>query len=113
MAEKTDIIDLTGLLRPHYLLHPSTVLLIASDLFPLAGIAFWHWDTFLLLMLYWMDTAVIAFWTIARIATTSRDGLNDLRITRAASPPTRPGPCRRSSSCTAGCSWPCNSCSCG
>jgi hypothetical protein len=81
MADKTDVIDLTGLLRPHYLLHPSTVLLIASDLFPLAGIAFWHWDTFLLLMLYWMDTAIIAFWTIARIATTPRDGLNDLRIT--------------------------------
>ena len=81
MTEKTDVIDLTGLLRPHYLLHPSTVLLVASDLFPLAGIAFWHWDTFLLLMLYWMDTAVISFWTIARIAATSRDGLNGLRIT--------------------------------
>jgi hypothetical protein len=81
MTDKTDVIDLTGLLRPHYLLHPSTILLVASDLFPLAGIWFWHWDTFLLLMLYWMDTAVIAFWTIARIAATSRDGLNDLRIT--------------------------------
>jgi hypothetical protein len=81
MPDKTDVIDLTGLLRPHYLLHPSTILLVASDLFPLAGIAFWRWDTFLLLMLYWMDTAVIAFWTIARIAATSRDGLNDLRIT--------------------------------
>jgi hypothetical protein len=81
MTDKTDVIDLTGLLRPHYLLHPSTLLLVASDLFPLAGIWFWHWDTFLLLMLYWMDTAIIAFWTIARIAATSRDGLNDLRIT--------------------------------
>ena len=72
MTDKPDVIDLTGLLRPHYLLHPSTVLLIAADLFPLAGIAFWHWDTFLMLMLYWMDTAVIAFWTIAGIATTPR-----------------------------------------
>jgi hypothetical protein len=81
MTDKTDVIDLTGLLRPHYLLHPSTVILIAADLFPLAGIAFWHWDTFLLLMLYWMDTAVIAFWTMARIAVTPRAGLNDLRIT--------------------------------
>ncbi|HEV2957219.1 MAG TPA: DUF6498-containing protein [Xanthobacteraceae bacterium] len=81
MTDKTDVIDLTGLLRPHYLLHPSTVLLIAADLFPLAGIAFWHWDTFLLLMLYWMDTAVIAFWTVARIAATPRDKLNDLHVT--------------------------------
>jgi hypothetical protein len=80
MTDKTDVIDLTGLLRPHYLLHPSTILLVAADLFPLAGIAFWHWDTFLLLMLYWMDTAIIAFWTMARIAVTPRERLNDLRI---------------------------------
>jgi hypothetical protein len=81
MTDKTDVIDLTGVLRPHYLLHPTTVFLIAADLFPLAGIAFWHWDTFLLLMLYWMDTAVIAFWTVARIAATPRDKLNDLHVT--------------------------------
>jgi Family of unknown function (DUF6498) len=80
MTDKTDVIDLTGLLRPRYLLYPSTVFLVTADLFPLAGIAFWHWDTFLLLMLYWMDTAVIAFWTIALIAMTPREGLNDLRI---------------------------------
>jgi hypothetical protein len=83
MTEKPDVIDMTGLLRPDYLLHPSTIFLIAADLFPLAGIAFWHWDTFLLLMLYWMDTAVIAFWTIARVAMTPREGLNNLRISSA------------------------------
>ena len=27
MTEKTDAVDLTSLLRPHYLLHPSTILL--------------------------------------------------------------------------------------
>jgi hypothetical protein len=81
MTDKSDVIDLTGLMRPHYLLHPSTLILVAADLFPLAGVAFWHWDAFLLLMLYWMDTAIIAFWTMARIAATPRDGLSDLRIT--------------------------------
>ena len=80
MAEKPDVIDLTGLLRPHYLLHPSTLILVAADLFPLVGVAFWHWDAFLLLMLYWMDTAIIAFWTMARIAVTPRERLEDLRI---------------------------------
>ena len=54
MTDKTDVIDLTGLMRPHYLLHPSTIFLVAADLFPLAGIAFWHWDTFVLLMLYFL-----------------------------------------------------------
>jgi hypothetical protein len=80
MTDKSDVIDLSGLLRPRYLLHPSTVLLIAADLFPLAGVAFWHWDAFLLLMLYWMDTAIIAFWTIARVAATPRENLGDVRI---------------------------------
>jgi Family of unknown function (DUF6498) len=80
MTDKADVVDLTGLLRPQYLLHPSTIFLVAADLFPLAGIAFWHWDAFLLLMLYWMDTAVIAFWAMARIAVTPREGLNGLRI---------------------------------
>jgi uncharacterized protein DUF6498 len=83
MIDKNDVIDVSGPLRPGYLLYPSTVFLIAADLFPLAGIAFWHWDTFLLLMLYWMDTAVIAFWTIARVAMTPPEGLNSLRISSA------------------------------
>jgi Family of unknown function (DUF6498) len=91
MTDKTNVIDLTGLLRPEYLLHPSTVFLVAADLFPLAGIGFWHWDTFLLLMLYWMDTAVIAFWTMARIATTPREGLDSLRITSGGKSINSPG----------------------
>jgi Family of unknown function (DUF6498) len=80
MTDKPGVIDLTGVLQPHNLLHPSTVFLVAADLFPLAGVAFWHWDAFLLLMLYWMDTAIIAFWTIVRIAMTPREGLGDLRV---------------------------------
>jgi Family of unknown function (DUF6498) len=51
----------------HYLLQPSTVVFIATDLVPLAGVAFWHWDAFLLLMLYGLDMVIIAFWTLARM----------------------------------------------
>jgi hypothetical protein len=50
------------------LLHPSTLILIAANLVPLLGIAFWHWDAFLLLVLYWMETAIIGFWTMMMIA---------------------------------------------
>src|SRR5712691_2170472 len=35
---------------------------------PLYGVLHWQWDTFQLLMLYWMETAVIAFWTLMRLA---------------------------------------------
>ena len=48
-------------------------ILILSNLVPLAGILFWGWDTFVLLCLYWLETAVIGFWTILRVATMSRD----------------------------------------
>lgn len=48
-------------------------ILILSNLVPLAGILFWGWDTFVLLCLYCLETAVIGFWTIARAATMSRD----------------------------------------
>lgn len=48
-------------------------ILILSNLVPLAGILFWGWDAFVLLCLYWLETAVIGFWTILRVATLSRD----------------------------------------
>lgn len=55
------------------LFHPSTLILIAANLVPLLGIAFWHWDAFLLLVLYWLETAVIGFWTIMAIAIMPHD----------------------------------------
>lgn len=48
-------------------------ILILSNIVPLAGILFWGWDTFVLLCLYCLETAVIGFWTILRAATMSRD----------------------------------------
>ncbi len=51
------------------LLHPSSLVLLVTNLVPLVGVLRWGWDAFLLLMLYWMESAIIAFWTIARIAT--------------------------------------------
>lgn len=45
---------------PVKLLYPSTLILVAANLVPLLGIAFWMWDVFLLLSLYWMETAVRA-----------------------------------------------------
>ena len=41
---------------------------LIANLIPLYGVLYWQWDTFQLLMLYWMETVIIAFWTIRRIA---------------------------------------------
>lgn len=45
----------------------STLVLIAINLVPLAGVVFWGWDVFVLLILYWLETAVIGFWTMVRV----------------------------------------------
>ena len=49
-------------------LHPATALLLLANLYPLLGVMLWGWDAFLLLMLYWMETVIVAFWTVIRVA---------------------------------------------
>ena len=63
-----------------YLLQPSTLILLAANLVPLVGVILWDWDAFILLMLYWLETAVIAFWTIVRIATMPRNALGNMHF---------------------------------
>jgi hypothetical protein len=63
-----------------HLMQPSSLLLIAANLVPLIGVIFWDWDAFILLMLYWLETAVIAFWTVVRIATLPREALGGIRF---------------------------------
>jgi hypothetical protein len=72
------VVDLTFPRRR--LLQPSGLLLLAANLVPLVGVILWGWDAFVLLMLYWLETAVIAFWTVVRIATMSRDALGMMKI---------------------------------
>ncbi len=43
--------------------------ILAANLLPLAGVWFWGWDAFLVLMVYWAETVIVAGWTLARIAT--------------------------------------------
>lgn len=54
--------------HPAALGNPSTYLLLAANLVPLLGVFFWGWDLFLLMMLYWSETAIIGFWHILRMA---------------------------------------------
>jgi Family of unknown function (DUF6498) len=62
------------------LLQPSALILFAANMVPLVGVIFWDWDAFMLLMLYWLETAVIAFWTVVRIATMPSNALGDIRF---------------------------------
>jgi Family of unknown function (DUF6498) len=73
-------IDPRALLAPRYLLHPSTLLLLFTNLLPLVGVICWRWDAFLLLMLYWMETAIIGFWTIVRIGVSPPGAMGPLYV---------------------------------
>jgi hypothetical protein len=46
---------------------PSTWVLIAVNLIPFAGVLFWNWDLFSLMVLYWMETAMIGFYQLIKI----------------------------------------------
>jgi hypothetical protein len=61
------------------LLSPATLILLAANLLPLAGVLFWGWDAFVLLILYWFETAVIGFWTLVRVATAPPGSLGELK----------------------------------
>ena len=48
----------------------SVWLLIAANLIPLLGVLFWNWDIFSLMVLYWMETAMIGFYQLIKILIT-------------------------------------------
>ncbi|MEA2989680.1 MAG: hypothetical protein QOG83_2391 [Alphaproteobacteria bacterium] len=62
------------------LVQPSSLILFIANLAPLVGVIFWDWDAFILIMLYWLETAVIAFWAVLRIATMHRNALGDIHF---------------------------------
>jgi hypothetical protein len=62
------------------LLHPSTLFLIAANWVPVVGVLYWGWDAFVPLVLYWLETAIIAAWTIARIALAPRGSMGPILV---------------------------------
>jgi len=47
---------------------------------PLYGVLYWQWDTFQLLMLYWMETLIMAFWTLVRLSRLSSRERGELTV---------------------------------
>lgn len=67
MTEKSLKIGWLESFQPRFLLDTSTLVLLAANLVPLFGVLYWHWDMFLIMILYWMETAIIGFWHILRL----------------------------------------------
>lgn len=58
----------------------SSLIGLAGNLIPLAGLWSWGWDPFQLLMLYWMETVIVAGFALARIATVPKELLGTIKI---------------------------------
>jgi Family of unknown function (DUF6498) len=65
------------------LILPKMLAILVINLIPLYGVLYWDWETFQLLMLYWIETVMIAFWTIRRLALLPGDQMPRARIKRA------------------------------
>jgi hypothetical protein len=59
-------------LSPRYLVRPSVLILIGANLLPLYGVLRWGWDLYSLLMLYWLETAIIGIFAIIQMAIAAR-----------------------------------------
>jgi len=53
---------------------------LIGNLIPLYGVLYWQWDAFQLLMLYWTETVIIAFWTIIGITRIPVDQLGAITV---------------------------------
>jgi hypothetical protein len=69
-------------------LNPVLLLTLVGNLIPLAGLYYWHWDPFQLLMLYWMETVIVAGWSLARIATLPESLLGRMTVNGREGPAT-------------------------
>ncbi len=63
--------------------YPSVLALVASNLVPLLGVLFFKWDIFSILVLYWLESAVVGFYTVLKLqkaaAPSTPEEINELR----------------------------------
>ena len=66
----------------------ATIIALAANLVPLAGVWLWGWDAFQVLIIYWAETVVIGGWALARIATLPPQYLGRITIDGRTKPAT-------------------------
>jgi hypothetical protein len=62
---------------------------LVANLLPLAGVAWWGWDAFEVLILYWMQTVLIVVFALLNIGKLPSTGLGDIKVDGRARPATR------------------------
>jgi len=53
---------------------PSILLLLGANLIPLAGVLFWGWSVFAIMVLFWLENVVVGLFNLPRILLSRGDG---------------------------------------
>jgi Family of unknown function (DUF6498) len=56
------------------------VIAFAANMLQVYGVLYWGWDMFQILMLYWMETGVIGFWALLRLAVLPAGLLGEMTV---------------------------------
>jgi hypothetical protein len=56
------------------------VIAFAANMLQVYGVLYWGWDMFQILMLYWMETLVIGFWALLRLAVLPAGLLGEMTV---------------------------------
>jgi hypothetical protein len=91
MSDTQSVLPSLASLRARLLRDPATLILLGANMVPLAGVLFWGWDAFVLLMLYWLETAIIGFWMLVRVATAPVASLASIKSEDGSSVTSPPG----------------------
>jgi hypothetical protein len=58
----------------------SVISLVLVNLVPLAGVLFWKWQLFSILFLYWLESAIVGFYTVLRMLKAEGKGPSNFEI---------------------------------
>jgi hypothetical protein len=56
------------------------VIAFAANMLQVYGVLYWDWDMFQILMLYWVETGVIGFWALLRLAVLPAGLLGEMTV---------------------------------
>jgi hypothetical protein len=62
---------------------------LVANLLPLAGVWWWGWDAFEVLILYWMQTVLIVVFALLNIGKLPTEGLGEIKVDGRVRPATR------------------------
>ncbi len=58
------------------LIHPSVIILLLVNIIPMAGVIYFSWDVFAIMILYWLESVIVGFLNVVRMIKINNNSLN-------------------------------------